>query len=142
MPCHSTPWRSHLVYPGLRARALTCEPPLHTQPGTKERDGYIDEADRFYADPPYFLAREVWSVGGSSAGGGIPRYVVGFEGIEDHLLRFLDGRNGPGAALGVELRRVWEGWNGFFNEDSRRRGRLVVWKTETPADTLNTGGSL
>ena len=47
-PCHSTPWRSHLVYPSLRARALTCEPPLRTAPGSAERAAYRDEADRFY----------------------------------------------------------------------------------------------
>jgi len=28
MPCHSTPWRSGLFYPELKAWALTCEPPI------------------------------------------------------------------------------------------------------------------
>ncbi|KAG7290254.1 hypothetical protein NEMBOFW57_000253 [Staphylotrichum longicolle] len=50
-PCHTTPWRSRLVYPALRARALTCEPPLHTAPGSAERATYLDEADRFYLPP-------------------------------------------------------------------------------------------
>ncbi|MBE3043648.1 hypothetical protein IMZ48_13975, partial [Candidatus Bathyarchaeota archaeon] len=39
-PCHSTPWRSHLVHGDLTARALTCEPPLHTLPGTPEKEHY------------------------------------------------------------------------------------------------------
>ncbi|ELQ44380.1 GPI mannosyltransferase 3 [Pyricularia oryzae Y34] len=123
-PCHSTPWRSHLVYPGLHARALTCEPPIHTEPGTREREEYLDEADRFYADKDAFLATEMWPQD-KDARRLLPRYIVGFEGIEEDLRRFFDRQQGRGAGLGVELHRVWEGWNGFFNEDVRRRGLLV-----------------
>ncbi|AEO69608.1 glycosyltransferase family 22 protein [Thermothielavioides terrestris NRRL 8126] len=147
-PCHSTPWRSHLVYPALRARALTCEPPLHTAPGSAARAAYLDEADRFYLrddqgsgpwpGPGYgvrFLAEEMWPAtkDGKRAGGKeegaaeeVPRYIVGFEGIEPVLTAFFDG---PGKGMGVRLRRVWSAWNGPFNEDWRRRGRLVVWDT-------------
>jgi len=49
MPCHSTPWRSHLVHPAIYAWALTCEPPLDIP--LDERDKYLDEADQFYLDP-------------------------------------------------------------------------------------------
>ena len=163
-PCHTTPWRSHLVYPALRARALTCEPPLHTQPGTPEREDYRDEADRFYLEEERedrggdgdgdggvgygvgFLGREVWPLvsvleeggesggkegagGGGKRGGEVPRYIVGFEGIEPVLRRFFEGEDAPGAGMGVTLTRVWSAWNGAFNEDWRRRGRLVVWDT-------------
>ncbi|KAF6803507.1 GPI mannosyltransferase 3 [Colletotrichum sojae] len=130
-PCHSTPWRSHLIHPGLRARALTCEPPLHTAPGTPERLNYRDEADRFYDDPQLFMSTELWP-GGSEQGEQVPRYVVGFEGIEPWLLEFFDGPRGRELADGdrhLRPKRVWQGWNGFFNEDSRRRGKLVVWDT-------------
>ncbi|KAK0753063.1 Alg9-like mannosyltransferase family-domain-containing protein [Schizothecium vesticola] len=130
-PCHSTPWRSHLVYPALRARALTCEPPLATAPGSVERETYMDEADRFYArdGEEYgrrFLAEEMWPVGGG--GGEVPRYIVGFEGIEGVLEGFF-GEAGGGSGMGGRLTRRWEGFNGLFNEDWRRRGRLVVWDT-------------
>ncbi|AEO57416.1 glycosyltransferase family 22 protein [Thermothelomyces thermophilus ATCC 42464] len=146
-PCHSTPWRSHLVYPALRARALTCEPPLHIARGTKERETYLDEADRFYlkdADGMYgvrFLGEEMWplAAGNESTGtakrrvGEVPRYIVGFEGIEPVLRAFFehgnDGKEAPGKEMGVTLTRVWSAWNGAFNEDWRRRGRLVVWDT-------------
>ncbi|KAB5558126.1 glycosyltransferase family 22 protein [Coniochaeta sp. 2T2.1] len=122
-PCHSTPWRSHLVYPSLRARALTCEPPLHTAPGSAERETYRDEADRFYDDGLKFLGEEVaWGKGEA------PRFIVGFEGVEGVLREFLEGRKDLGGE-GVKLRKVWEGWNGLFNEDWRRRGKLVVWDT-------------
>ena len=129
-PCHSTPWRSHLAYPRLRARALTCEPPLNTAPGTAERAAYRDEADRFYDDPAGFLRREVWpppAPGRLGAGGGLPRFVVGFEGVEGVLLEVV-GR-GDGGGVGGNLTRRWSAFNGLFNEDWRRRGRLVVWDT-------------
>ncbi|KAL2878256.1 glycosylphosphatidylinositol anchor biosynthesis [Colletotrichum sp. CLE4] len=138
-PCHSTPWRSHLLHPSLRARALTCEPPLHTQPNTPEREAYRDEADRFYDDPQLFMATELWPAAAESGvestttppaeAEDIPRYIIGFEGIEPWLNSFFTHPTGAGHHLGVSPKRVWQGWNGFFNEDARRRGKLVVWDT-------------
>ncbi|KAI5459888.1 GPI mannosyltransferase 3 [Mariannaea sp. PMI_226] len=125
MPCHSTPWRSHLVYPSLRAYALTCEPPLHTQPNTPERDNYRDEADRFYDNPVAFLGQELFN---PARDFDPPRYIVGFEGIEPWFNDFL--KTPEGEALGIEsLVRVWSGFNGLFNEDWRRSGRMIVWDT-------------
>ncbi|KAK4227556.1 Alg9-like mannosyltransferase family-domain-containing protein [Podospora fimiseda] len=128
-PCHTTPWRSHLVYSTLRARALTCEPPLHTAPNTSERENYLDEADRFYLEDEEgggygqkFLNEELW---GGEKKEEIPRYIVGFEGIEDVLTKFFENEK----EMGVNLTKVWDAWNGAFNEDWRRRGRLVVWDT-------------
>ncbi|KAM4068111.1 alg9-like mannosyltransferase family protein [Hirsutella rhossiliensis] len=123
-PCHSTPWRSHLVHQGLDAYALSCEPPLHTEPGSPERAAYRDEADRFYDDPLRFLRTELFRPGGLRA----PRYIVGFEGIEPWLRRFL--ATDEAAALGLgRLDKVWAGFNGLFSDDWRRAGRLLVWDT-------------
>ncbi|CAF9916655.1 MAG: hypothetical protein GOMPHAMPRED_001069 [Gomphillus americanus] len=58
MPCHSTPWRSHLIHPNIQAWSLGCEPPVHVPPGP-EREAYLDEADRFFADPQHFLQTEI-----------------------------------------------------------------------------------
>jgi phosphatidylinositol glycan class B len=128
MPCHSTPWRSHLISPSLHARALTCEPPLHTQPNTPERDLYRDEADRFYDAPLNFLTAELFSPSDPSSLKTLPRYIVGFEGIEPWLQEFAD-QTEVGKGLGLRLEKVWEGFNGFFNEDWRRAGKMVVWDT-------------
>ncbi|KIX00315.1 uncharacterized protein Z518_10454 [Rhinocladiella mackenziei CBS 650.93] len=63
MPCHSTPWRSHIQYPpssthpGIRAWALTCEPPLNLNATGKSN--YLDEADMFYADPSTWLRKNM-----------------------------------------------------------------------------------
>ncbi|OAA71305.1 Alg9-like mannosyltransferase [Cordyceps fumosorosea ARSEF 2679] len=143
MPCHSTPWRSHLVHPDLHAYALTCDPPLHTNPNTVERDTYRDEADRFYDDPVGFLRRELFlatptapavSIPGGRSPQAVPgllnppRYIVGFEGVEDYLVEFLTTTE-EGKALGFRLRPVWTGFNGLFHEDWRRAGNMVVWDT-------------
>ncbi|KAK7735892.1 glycosylphosphatidylinositol anchor biosynthesis [Cytospora paraplurivora] len=142
MPCHSTPWRSHLIYPSLRARALTCEPPLHTSPRSAERENYLDEADRFYrgfgSDSQWgveFLAEEIWPqlndesrTGDVKRVGEVPRYIVGYESIEGPLTEFFD-KAGAGGEMGVHLKRVWMGWNGLFSDDERRGGYLVVWDT-------------
>lgn len=124
-PCHTTPWRSHLVYPALRARALTCEPPLHTAPGSPERVLYVPEDRRFDADKIGFLT-ELWPAGGGSED--LPRYIVGFEGIEPALQEYF-GSSGPGTAHGVTLKQTWSEWNGLFTDDDRKAGQLRVWDT-------------
>ncbi|SPJ76264.1 related to dolichyl-phosphate-mannose-glycolipid alpha-mannosyltransferase [Fusarium torulosum] len=125
MPCHSTPWRSQLVYPSLRAYALTCEPPLHTEPNTPERENYRDEADRFYDNPIPFLKSELFSPAKPLA---VPRYIVGFEGIEPWLQDFVKTKEAKSLGL-TQVRPVWKGFNGLFNEDWRRSGKMIVWDT-------------
>lgn len=125
-PCHATPWRSHLVYPSLRARALTCEPPIHTPPRSPQRQAYQDETRRFYADPTAFLQQALWPRDGP--GEDMARFIVGYEGIESALRAYFDP-SGPGARHKVSLKEVWSQWNGLFTDDDRKAGRLVVWAT-------------
>lgn len=64
MPCHSTPWRSHLQHPpsstqpGIQGWALTCEPPVHITNAT-EKAAYLDEADQFYANPTHWIKKHM-----------------------------------------------------------------------------------
>lgn len=125
-PCHATPWRSHLVYPSLSARALTCEPPLHTAPDSPERAAYEDETRRFYADPVTFLARDIWPR--DAPGEHMARYIVGYEALETPLRMYFDS-TGPGSRHRIQPREVWSAWNGLFTDDERKSGRLVVWDT-------------
>ncbi|KAF7530157.1 hypothetical protein G7054_g9654 [Neopestalotiopsis clavispora] len=125
-PCHATPWRSHLVYPALRARALTCDPPLHTAPGSAEREAYVPEDRRFDADKVGFLANELWPANGHFQE--LPRYIVGYEGIEPALQEYF-GASGPGADKGVTLKQTWSAWNGLFTDDDRKSGELRIWDT-------------
>ncbi|RYP79212.1 hypothetical protein DL771_000190 [Monosporascus sp. 5C6A] len=124
-PCHATPWRSHLVYPALRARGLTCDPPINTPPRSRMRKEYQDETSRFYADPVEFL-RTLWPR--DKPGEDMARYIVGFEGVGDALHQYFEA-SGPGARHGIHLKEVWSEWNGLFTDDERKSGRLVVWAT-------------
>lgn len=132
MPCHSTPWRSHLIHPMLSAYALSCDPPLHTLPNTPERDNYRDEADRFYDNPIGFLSTEMFPLLAhetlSNRGLAKPRYIVGYEGIQPWLESFI-AETREGKELGLKLTQVWSGYNGLFAEDWRRAGKMIVWDT-------------
>ena len=118
MPCHSTPWRSQLFYPTLKAWALTCDPPLHLAAKTEERLAYRDEADRFFDDPHKFLSEEV---GGRERAW--PRYIVGFKGIEEDLRNWYEGK-----FKGFVMREKWRTGNTGWIDDQRRMGDVVVWE--------------
>ncbi|KAG9235674.1 glycosyltransferase family 22 protein [Amylocarpus encephaloides] len=121
MPCHSTPWRSRLFYPTLKAWALTCDPPLHLAARTEERLAYRDEADRFYDNTAKFLSEEV---GGRERPW--PRYVVGFQGIEGPLRQWYEG--GGSGMKGWKMNERWRGHNTDWIDDWRREGDVVVWE--------------
>lgn len=121
MPCHSTPWRSHLVYPNLHAWALTCEPPLDIPAGTPERMNYRDEADRFFDNPEKFLTEEV-----GSKSRPWPRYLVAFEGekgLEETVRKHVEG-----VMEGWTLKRTTSFFNSHWHDDGRRKGRIIVWE--------------
>ncbi|MCJ1251171.1 glycosylphosphatidylinositol anchor biosynthesis [Trapelia coarctata] len=147
MPCHSTPWRSHLVHPGIKAWALTCEPPIHLNNSAAARAAYRDEADRFYDNPTQFLKTHLGSpprrkdiLGSKTPQEGLgmgrihetegawdgkegtkvwPDYLVFFEQLEGTLKGYVGGRGGY-----VE---GWRGWNSWGHDDWRRKGDVVVW---------------
>ncbi|KAF1849926.1 glycosyltransferase family 22 protein [Cucurbitaria berberidis CBS 394.84] len=138
MPCHSTPWRSHLVHPQIAAWALTCEPPLGVP--LSERSTYLDEADEFYIKPgPVAWLRsnmestDTIRSGGSRSGQfwmmqdpkhkrkykhEWPQNLVFFEQLEDTLRKHLDG---------TRYSECWRGFNSHFHDDHRRVGDVIVW---------------
>ncbi|KAI8934442.1 hypothetical protein NX059_009174 [Plenodomus lindquistii] len=138
MPCHSTPWRSHLVYPSISAWALTCEPPLDIP--LSQRPSYLDEADEFYISPgPVSWLRsnmeDVSTISASGSRSGQhwmkqdpkykrrwrrewPQHLVFFEALEGVLKEFLEGSR---------YRECWRGGNSQWHDDGRRVGDVVVW---------------
>jgi phosphatidylinositol glycan class B len=139
MPCHSTPWRSHLIYPGIDAWALSCEPPLNVP--FNERSSYVDEADMFYASPVMWLKtqmedltmrfghggdltasidQQTRNVDGRVIGSGRswPDYLVTFAGLETTLEEFL--KNTPYQVC----KRLF---NTHAHDDWRRKGDVMVW---------------
>lgn len=78
----------------------------------------MDEGARFDADPLKFLKEEV---GGKERPW--PRYVVGFQGIEDILRQYWEGEWGSGG-----MREKWRGKNSHWHDDERRKGDVIVWE--------------
>ncbi|KAL8616018.1 hypothetical protein ACOMHN_014980 [Nucella lapillus] len=84
MPCHSTPFYSHL-HLNVSLTFLTCEPNLQHVPN------YIDEADRFYHNPARWLA-EHYGQGALP----LPSHLVYYNGLAANITEFLQaGRYGP-----------------------------------------------
>ncbi|PIA93339.1 GPI mannosyltransferase 3 [Cercospora beticola] len=131
MPCHSTPWRSHLVYPGIQAWALTCEPPIHVP--LDARESYLDEADVFYANPAKWLDENMQDRSSISVTTELdmatpdvlnnakrpwPHYLVAFEQLQPTMLQVLEGSR---------YRECKRFFNTHWLDDGRRRGDVIVW---------------
>jgi phosphatidylinositol glycan class B len=65
-----------------------------------------------------FLSREI---GGKERAW--PRYVVGFEGIEEGLKKWYEKE-----VPGYTVKRKWETFNSHWHDDWRRTGDVVVWE--------------
>lgn len=132
MPCHSTPWRSHLTYPDINAWALSCEPPV----GLNEiqKAAYVDEADQFYDNPSQFLRQNM--EGGlrhiprkpsytsprpthqDIASHPWPDYLIFFAQLEPTLQSLLRASS---------YTECWRTYNTAWHDDWRRRGDIIVW---------------
>ena len=131
MPCHSTPWRSHLICPQIDAWALTCEPPLHLT--MEERESYLDEADVFYASPDAWIHENMkdrktvmegtealrrFGLRDKDARRDWPHYLVFFQQLEPTM---------EGILKGTGYKECWRGFNTHWHDDWRRQGDVVVW---------------
>ncbi|KAK5127479.1 hypothetical protein LTR85_006818 [Meristemomyces frigidus] len=130
MPCHSTPWRSHLVHPEINAWALTCEPPLNV--AVEDRASYQDEADVFYAEPRSWIDENMADrttilkapvTRTSSGNSGTerrdwPEYLVFFQRLQPVLAHVLGA---------TRYQECWRGFNTHWHDDGRRQGDVVVW---------------
>ncbi|KAL8725114.1 MAG: hypothetical protein Q9166_007556 [cf. Caloplaca sp. 2 TL-2023] len=149
-PCHSTPWRSHLIHPSLKAWALTCEPPLHLPPS--QHKSYLDEADLFYQSPTHWLSlhlgrppkninEQTLRLSALETATGVAWNGVDVD-IDEKTGRKKERRKAWTGYLvffgqleeemGVYLRGsgygvCWREWNGWGHEDWRRKGGMVVW---------------
>lgn len=77
MPCHSTPFYSHVHCP-MKMRFLECPPYLG-------EEGYVDEADQFYDEPLLWL-RTSFPYKSS-----LPTHLVLFDVLEKEISPFLQG---------------------------------------------------
>ena len=149
MPCHSTPWMTSLQTPERIMWALTCEPPIHLS--AEEKASYLDEADKFYANPVDFLklnfpapprrgvnpkkrmreeTKYQW-----------PERLIFFEALETEVLadylgvqtkeQEKDGEFGMKTAsheVGMSMYKpCMRFFNSHFHDDKRRKGNVVVY---------------
>jgi phosphatidylinositol glycan class B len=138
MPCHSTPWRSHLVYPDISAWALTCEPPLNVP--LAQRATYLDEADEFYVNPgPVRWLRDnmesldtITSSGSRSGQHWVrqdPKFKVKYRRPWPQHLVFFGQLEGTMREVlgGPRYAECWRGFNSHWHDDLRRQEDVVVW---------------
>lgn len=118
MPCHSTPWRSHLVHPDIHAWALTCEPPVDLS--MSERETYMDEADVFYNHPGAWIISHIGDIQPEFMPW--PQYLVFFEHLESTLQSVLKYGDRD------RYEEVWRGFNTHWHDDARRKGDVFVWR--------------
>ncbi|KAI9325134.1 Alg9-like mannosyltransferase family-domain-containing protein [Obelidium mucronatum] len=121
MPCHSTPFYSHLHRHDVDMRFITCEPPLDPKIDKKT---YLDESDIFYANPSafidmyfskdsnirqetYMIQQYVW-----------PSRVVLFQA----LLKNIEGD-----LVQEGYKECARFFNSHFHDDSRRTGDVLVY---------------
>lgn len=78
MPCHSTPYYSHL-HQNVTMNFLTCEPNL------KNATNYKDEAELFYEEPMKWIEFNIPIHPIEE----MPKYVVMFDVLEPRILQFL-----------------------------------------------------
>ncbi|KAF7591183.1 glycosylphosphatidylinositol anchor biosynthesis [Aspergillus hancockii] len=139
MPCHSTPWRSHLVDPNIHAWALSCEPPVDLT--EMQKAVYVDEADQFYNDPNQFLRENM--VGGLRHLPRTPTYLTPSKPWQtspqtyqqatphewpDYLIFFAQMEPKlRGLLRSSSYGECWRTWNTAWHDDPRRRGDIIVW---------------
>lgn len=144
MPCHSTPWRSHLVHHDICSWALTCEPPIHLS--EEEKLTYLDEADIFYADPLLWLRHNMSRQPPHPRAGVFTRdkrlephagrqkldhqghHVDTRREWPDYLIFFAQAERIMDVALrGSGYTECWRGFNSHWHDDWRRQGDVVAW---------------
>ncbi|AMD20053.1 HCL098Wp [Eremothecium sinecaudum] len=128
MPCHSTPWQSHLHRGDIDdIWAITCEPPLHllNSPDVgKAIDSYIDESDYLYFNTAEFFHRNFVPVSKEVPGHKLtyewPEYLVIFEEMDKAFMHeHLKDTNY------AVVKRLF---NSIFHWDRRRMGDIVVYR--------------
>lgn len=129
MPCHSTPWASHLgAIPGW---FLTCEPPL-------AGDHQQTQQDLFYDSPVSYVQQvfpypPVPQAINTEAASDMPSHVILFGELLDRTELVNNKHVSVADALqerGYE--EVIQLWNGFdvAQDEEKRRGGVRVWRKE------------
>lgn len=131
MPCHSTPWQSHLHRNDINTLwSISCDPPLHLLDDSDAQNKlllYMDRSDYLYENIPKFIHNNFPPLT-SPLNEGLekefryewPQYLIIFEHLDDAFMKsFLQG------TPYVQSTRYF---NTFSHWDHRRRGDVIVYK--------------
>lgn len=158
MPCHSTPWATHLHDKELVERSwfIQCPPPPATSSMTPEQKAvkYWDQSDFFYHDPIRYLVDRfpynvdttyppppahaldeeqrvsVWDEGWRHSW---PSHLVVFEALLKEGTRKMGHTRTLKNVLSLKgYREVGRWWNSPKHEDARREGDIVVLAYKGP----------
>ncbi|RXK36684.1 hypothetical protein M231_06071 [Tremella mesenterica] len=135
MPCHSTPWMSHL-HRNVPAWFLTCEPPL------REDHSHITQQQVFYWGPITYLENvfphSPISTPHTSPRGSIPHFdttalshiILFGELLERRDSSQQDDRTVRETLVRMGYEEVWQMWNGFdlLQDEPERRGGVRIWR--------------
>lgn len=153
MPCHSTPWQSHMHTPALEAAGdsgdaglawfLACPPPRGI-----DAAHYRDQTDVFFSDPVHYLEtrfpphvdprfppmrqRDFQPSGAPNDLGWRhpwPSHLVLFASLLERRAHARTVRDVLAARGYVEQKRLW---NALAHPDAERRGDVVVWAWRPP----------
>lgn len=130
MPCHSTPWQSHLHRNDINDLwAITCQPPLHLlndPDAALKLPLYMDESDYLYEDVPKFIYQHFPPVfrknlrpPGKEYRYEWPEYLVIFEQLDNSFMKNFLKDSGY-----IEFQRFFNSWKHW---DSRRSGDVIVY---------------
>ena len=125
MPCHSTPWQSHLHRNDIHDLwAISCEPPIHLlddPEASSKLKYYMDESDYLYDDIPKFIKAHMVNtkLNQDTDIHEWPEYLVIFQHMDDKFMHdYLKN------STYVEEKRFF---NSLGHWDSRRAGDVIVY---------------
>mgnify|MGYP003365108456 FL=1 len=132
MPCHSTPWQSHIHRDDIQNMwSISCEPPLHLldDPNANERlPFYMDESDYLYDNIPKFINEHIVTTKSkvdmlhNTWVHEWPEYLVVFGHMDDAFMH--------SHLKGTSYREDVRFFNTFGHWDSRRNGDVIVYRKD------------
>lgn len=125
MPCHSTPWASHLG--SIRGWFLTCEPPLHNEANhwTQQTLFYSSPVSYFgqvFPYPPLPLS----DVSTDRSTAEMPSHLLLFGCLLDVADANASVRDVLKARGYDQIDNIWNGFD-FAQDEEKRRGGVRVW---------------
>ncbi|KAI8873280.1 hypothetical protein GQ42DRAFT_160655, partial [Ramicandelaber brevisporus] len=115
MPCHSTPFHSHVHRKDVEMWFLGCEPPLHG----KDHPTFTEESDDFTEKPQEFVQKRAatWYINKIKMGRPFPSHLVVFDNVVPKIMPVL---------IDHGYRQCARFFNTHFHPEPRRSGDVVV----------------